>query len=131
MQMNEPVPLGTFGDSTCSYGMGSYKPPRGYGDDSPPDRSHNERGGDLIVSEDEIYAMRERMRAVEVQIRYMSDEMKEFRSEVKDLGSSIRSLTDLVSQARGARYVIGLAFMALGALATFAPTLLKMLFAGK
>ena len=86
-------------------------------------------GGDLIVSEDEIYAMRERMRAVEVQIRYMSDEMKEFRGEVKDLGASIRSLTNLVSQAKGARYVIGLGFMALGALATFAPTLVKMLFA--
>ena len=111
--------------------MASYKPPRGYEDESPPDRSHNERGGDLIVSEDEIYAMRERMRAVEVQIRYMSDEMKEFRGEVKDLGTSIRSLTDLVSQAKGARYMIGLAFMALGALATFAPTLLKMLFAVK
>ena len=129
--MNESVPLGTFDDTTCSYGMGSYRPPRGYEDDSPPDRSHNERGGDLIVSEDEIYAMRERMRAVEVQIRYMSDEMKEFRGEVKDLGSSIRGLTDLVASARGAKYAIGLGFMALGALATFAPTLLKMLFAVK
>ena len=129
--MNESVPLGTSFDGRCLPYMGSYKPPRGYEDESPPDRSHNERGGDLIVSEDEIYAMRERMRAVEVQIRYMSDEMKEFRGEVKDLGASIRSLTDLVSQAKGARYVIGLGFMALGALATFAPTLLKMLFAIK
>ena len=129
--MNDSGPLGTFGDTTCYYGMGSYKPPRGYEDESPPDRSHNERGGDLIVSEDEIYAMRERMRAVEVQIRYMSDEMKECHGKVKDLGASIRSLTDLVSQAKGARYVVGLGFMALGALATFAPTLLKMLFAVK
>ena len=129
--MNEPVPLGTFDAGTCSYGMASYKPPRGYEGEQPPDRSHNERGGDLIVSEDEIYAMRERMRAVEVQIRYMSDEMKEFRSEVKDLGSSIRSLTDLVASARGAKYAIGLGFMAIGALAAFAPTLIKVLLALK
>ena len=129
--MNEPVPLGTFGDSTCSYGMGSYKPPRGYGDDSPPDRSHNERGGYIVMTEHEAYDMRERLRAVEIQVRYMSDEMKQLRGEMKDLGSSIRSLTDLVASARGAKYAIGLGFMALGALATFAPTLLKMLFAVK
>ena len=129
--MNEPVPLGTFGDSTCSYGMGSYKPPRGYGDDSPPDRSHNERGGAIVMTDHEAYDMRERLRAVEIQVRYMSDEMKEFRSEVKGLGSSIRSLTDLVASARGAKYAIGLGFMAIGALAAFAPTLIKVLLALK
>lgn len=129
--MNEPVPLGTFGDSTCSYGMGSYKPPRGYGDDSPPDRSHNERGGAIVMTDHEAYDMRERLRAVEIQVRYMSDEMKELRDEMKDLGSSIRSLTDLVASARGAKYAIGLGFMAIGALAAFAPTLIKVLLALK
>jgi len=129
--MNESVPLGTFDAGTCSYGMASYKPPRGYEGEQPPDRSHNERGGYIVMTEHEAYDMRERLRAVEIQVRYMSDEMKELRDEMKDLGSSIRGLTDLVASARGAKYAIGLGFMALGALATFAPTLLKMLFAIK
>ena len=129
--MNESVPLGTFDVGTRSYGMASYKPPRGYEGEQPPDRSHNERGGYIVMTEHEAYDMRERLRAVEIQVRYMSDEMKELRDEMKDLGSSIRGLTDLVASARGAKYAIGLGFMALGALATFAPTLLKMLFAVK
>lgn len=122
---------GTDTPHTCLLRMGSYRPPKGYEGDEPPDRFHNERGGAIVMTEHEAYDMRERLRAVEIQVRYMSDEMKELRDEMKDLGSSIRSLTDLVASARGAKYAIGLGFMAIGALAAFAPTLIKVLFALK
>ena len=131
MQMNESAPLGTFNVGTRSYGMASYKPPRGYEGEQPPDRSHNERGGFLVMTESEAYDMRERLRAVEIQIRYMNDEVKELRDEMKDVGASLRGLTDLVASARGAKYAISLGFMAIGALAAFAPTLIKVLFALK
>lgn len=119
---------GTFQAASGCLPMGSYKPPEWYS--TEPTRDHNERGG-LFMTETEAYDMRERMRAVEIQIRYMNDEMKELRTEMKDMGSSVRSLVDLVSQAKGARYMVGLAFMVIGALAAYAPTLVRLIWAMK
>ena len=92
-------------------------------------------GGSVILTDTEAYDMRERLRAVEVQVSYMRrdfDDMKgEMKAEINRLSNSIDTLTKLLEQAKGAKYVIGLAFMGLGALATFAPTLIKFLFATK
>ena len=89
----------------------------------------------MILTDTEAYDMRERLRAVEVQVSYMRrdfDGMKgEMKAEINRLSNSIDTLTNLLEQAKGAKYVIGLAFMGFGALATFAPTLLKMLFSVK
>ena len=127
--MNESVPLGTSFDGRCLPYMGSYKPPRGYEDESPPDRSHNERGGFLVMTESEAYDMRERLRAVEIQIEYLRSDFTGMRNDMREVVSSVGKLTDLVSSARGAKWAF-VAFIAImGATSTYLPTIVRFLMA--
>lgn len=123
-RVNDAV-TGTLLPATASHHMGSYKPPEWYSTEKP-DRSHNERGG-LILSEDEALSLRERLRAVEVQIDYLRRDFNGMRDDMREVVASVGRLTDLVSAARGARWAfIGLiAFI--GAASTYLPTVVRMI----
>jgi hypothetical protein len=118
---------GTFPPITGFPYMGSYKPPEWHSTEKP-DRAHNERGG-LILSEDEALSLRERLRAVEVQIDYLRRDLSGMRDDMREVVASVGRLTDLVSAARGARWAfIGLiAFI--GAASTYLPTIVRFLMA--
>ena len=105
--------------------MGSYKPPEWYSTEKP-DRSHNERGG-LILSEDEALSIRERLRAVEVQIDYLRRDFSGMRDDMQKVVTSVGHLTDLVSQAKGARWAFVAFIAALGAFSTYLPTIIRFL----
>ena len=79
------------------------------------------------MTESEAYDIRERMRAVEIQIEYLRNDFTGMRGDMQKVVTSVGHLTDLVSQAKGARWAFVAFIAALGAFSTYLPTIIRFL----
>jgi len=68
--------------------------------------------------------LRERLAALEVEVRYM-------REAIAHLTRSVETLTGLLAQAKGARLAIGMVLVVAGAVSTYLPGALKWVLAIK
>lgn len=84
-----------------------------------------------ILSEDESVKLRDRLTALEVEVKYVRRDLGAMADEIKSLATSVGGLTEVLQQARGARYVVLAGVAAIGAFSTYIPTLFKLLLAVK
>jgi hypothetical protein len=72
-------------------------------------------------------AIRERLVALEVEMRHMRESSAEQALNIKALASSVGEMRDLLTQAKGARWVLGALLVVGGFIASYLPTLAKWL----
>ncbi|BBE74381.1 hypothetical protein [Oharaeibacter diazotrophicus] len=70
-------------------------------------------------------ALRERIAALETEVRYMGEAGGRQAEELRELREAVGELRDLLTQARGARWAIVAVIGIGGALASYLPTVFK------
>lgn len=75
--------------------------------------------------------LRERLVALEVEMRHLRESSARQADELRELRETVGALRDLLTQARGARVAIVFAIGAGSFFATYAPMLVKWLWAVK